>query len=106
MNELHVTLIISLLALAVAILIWQSLVLARIARLLAQPTPQKTPHPPSTTAAPQSSDPASSQPSTPETDFDRFLAEDPQRQLLAKKEQAAAYREWRKQHGLTWNAGR
>jgi hypothetical protein len=38
------------------------------------------------------------------SDFDRFLAEDPSRQLLGKKEQAAAYRAWRKANGLTWNA--
>lgn len=106
MTELHATLIISLLALGLAILIWQSLVLARMARLLDQPSRQKTSHPASTSPATQVGNSASSQPSTPETDFDRFLAEDPNRQLLAKKEQAAAYREWRKQHGLTWSAGR
>lgn len=38
-------------------------------------------------------------------DYERFLAEDAKRLLLGKKEQAAAYRAWRKENGLTWNAG-
>lgn len=36
-------------------------------------------------------------------DFERFLAEEPKRLLLGKKEQSAAYRAWRKEHGLTWS---
>lgn len=39
----------------------------------------------------------------PQTDFEQFLAEDSTRLSLGKKEQAAAFRAWRKQRGLTWN---
>jgi len=35
--------------------------------------------------------------------FDEFLAEDPSRLALKKSEQAAAYREWRKQKGMNWS---
>lgn len=34
--------------------------------------------------------------------FDRFLAEDPARRALPKKEQFAAYRRWREEKGLNW----
>lgn len=36
--------------------------------------------------------------------FECFLNEDPNRRLLPKKEQAAAYRNWRKEKGLNWSA--
>ena len=36
--------------------------------------------------------------------FDEFLAEDPQRLSLPKSEQFAAYREWRKEKGMTWSS--
>ncbi len=35
--------------------------------------------------------------------FEEFLDEDPARRKLPKKEQFAAYREWRKQMGLNWS---
>lgn len=35
--------------------------------------------------------------------FDSFIAEDPARQLLSKKEQSAAYRKWRQEHGMNWS---
>ena len=34
--------------------------------------------------------------------FDQFLAEDPQRKLLTKRESSEAFRVWRKEHGMTW----
>lgn len=37
-------------------------------------------------------------------EFKRFLEADPSRKLLAKKEQFAAYRQWRAEQGLTWSA--
>ena len=36
-------------------------------------------------------------------EFETFLAEDPQRLLLAKAEQFKAYRHWRQQKGLNWS---
>ncbi|KAB2638678.1 MAG: hypothetical protein DVB25_07245 [Verrucomicrobia bacterium] len=36
-------------------------------------------------------------------EFETFLAEDPQRLLLAKSEQFKAYRHWRRDKGLNWS---
>ena len=38
----------------------------------------------------------------PGSPFEDFLNEDPQRRSLTKKEQFAAYRNWRSQKGLNW----
>lgn len=38
----------------------------------------------------------------PGTPFEEFLNEDPARRSLSKKEQFAAYRDWRSQKGLNW----
>jgi Na+-transporting methylmalonyl-CoA/oxaloacetate decarboxylase gamma subunit len=38
------------------------------------------------------------------SEFEEFLAQDGQRRMLSKREQAAAFREWRRQRGLTWKA--
>lgn len=38
----------------------------------------------------------------PGTPFEEFLNEDPVRRSLSKKEQFAAYRDWRSQNGLNW----
>lgn len=38
----------------------------------------------------------------PGTPFEVFLNEDPTRRSLGKKEQFAAYRDWRSQKGLNW----
>ena len=35
--------------------------------------------------------------------FEEFLNEDPERRVLSKGEQFAAYRRWRKQHGKNWS---
>lgn len=35
--------------------------------------------------------------------FERFLAEDPTRVNLPKSEQAAAYRQWRRENGMNWS---
>ena len=35
-------------------------------------------------------------------DFMEFIREDPERRQLPKREQFAAYREWRKDKGLNW----
>lgn len=35
--------------------------------------------------------------------FDQFLAEDPARGEMTKKEQSAAFRKWRQEKGLTWD---
>ncbi|MEP4079132.1 hypothetical protein [Haloferula sp.] len=36
--------------------------------------------------------------------YQEFLAEDPSRKELAKKEQFAAFRKWRSEKGLNWGA--
>lgn len=36
------------------------------------------------------------------SEFDQFLSEYPQYSTVAKKEQAAAFRDWRKARGKTW----
>jgi hypothetical protein len=36
------------------------------------------------------------------TPFDEFLNEDPARRAMSKKEQFAAYRDWRSAKGLNW----
>lgn len=36
------------------------------------------------------------------SEFEKFLEEDGKRRLLTKREQAAAFRDWRKQRGVTW----
>jgi flagellar basal body-associated protein FliL len=101
MNDALALIIISLLVLIVVILLWHGAILARIARGIEQPStkPKRAP----VVEMPGSTSEFSL--STPQTDFDRFLAEDPARHQLAKKEQAAAYRAWRKERGFTWNAG-
>ncbi len=38
------------------------------------------------------------------SEFEEFLTQDGQRRMLSKREQAAAFREWRRQRGLTWKA--
>ena len=35
--------------------------------------------------------------------FEKFLADDPSRRDLPKKEQFAAFRKWRQENGLTWD---
>ena len=42
---------------------------------------------------------------TEKSEFEEFLNEDGKRRLLTKREQSAAFREWRRQRGKTWNAG-
>lgn len=37
--------------------------------------------------------------------FDQFIAEDRKRLMLSKREQAAAFRDWRKARGVTWQGG-
>lgn len=39
---------------------------------------------------------------SPQSPFEEFLNEDPNRRLLGKKEQSTAYRNWRSQKGLNW----
>lgn len=36
------------------------------------------------------------------SEFEKFLQEDGTRRMLSKREQAAAFRDWRKQRGVTW----
>lgn len=36
--------------------------------------------------------------------FDQFIAEDPERRKLSKKELFEAFREWKKLRGLTWSS--
>jgi len=101
MNEPITLIMISLLALILIVLLWQGFVLVTIARRLDRPAAKSKRHD-------GSEIPASSPERTPaiippQTDFDRFLLEEPARQQLGKKEQAAAYRIWRKDQGLTWN---
>jgi hypothetical protein len=38
------------------------------------------------------------------SEFEEFLEQDGQRRMLSKREQAAAFREWRRERGLTWKA--
>lgn len=35
--------------------------------------------------------------------FEEFLIENPERRLLSKKEQSAAYRKWRQERGMNWS---
>ena len=100
MSEAYSTTIVALLATTILLLLWIALSLGRISRQLQQTTTKPCANPTKSPTPPE----ASSQNPNSNSDFERFLAEDPQRQLLAKKEQAAAYRTWRKQNGLTWNA--
>ncbi len=93
----HAITIIVLLCVALFLLLWILTVLSRISRQLAQSSAK-----PVRTATAASGSPPANDP-TPNSDFDRFIAEDPARLQLTKKEQAAAYRTWRKKQGLTWN---
>jgi hypothetical protein len=108
MNDLHFTILAALLVFCVVLLIIACLLLARAVRLLEGPAVRKTldvgksAAPVATASIPATLPQSSSQ---ARSEFDRFLAEDPSRQLLGKNEQAAAYRAWRKANGLTWNAG-
>lgn len=104
MNDLHFTILISLFAFCVLLLIILCLLLARVVRLLEGPAARKAVDV-GTPDAPAPAAPAPVVSPQARSDFDRFLAEDPSRQLLGKNEQAAAYRAWRKANGLTWNAG-
>jgi hypothetical protein len=38
------------------------------------------------------------------SEFEAFLREDGSRRLLSKREQSAAFREWRRERGKTWSA--
>ena len=96
MSETHVITIIVLLSITILVLLWIAASLGSISRQL-QHTPRQT------TSKPASN--PESPTANPNSDFERFLAEDPERQFLPKKEQAAAFRDWRKQHGLTWKSG-
>ena len=37
-----------------------------------------------------------------QSEFDEFISEDGSRLTLTKREQSAAFREWRRQRGVTW----
>ncbi len=37
------------------------------------------------------------------SEYEEFLREDGKRSLLSKREQSAAFREWRRERGKTWN---
>ncbi|MFY7818739.1 MAG: hypothetical protein ACOVRB_10285 [Akkermansiaceae bacterium] len=39
------------------------------------------------------------------SEYEEFLLEDGARRLLSKREQSAAFREWRRKRGKTWSAG-
>lgn len=39
-----------------------------------------------------------------QSEFDEFIREDSTRLSLTKREQSAAFREWRRQRGVTWGA--
>jgi hypothetical protein len=43
-------------------------------------------------------------PKTEQSEYEEFLREDGTRRSLSKREQSAAFREWRRQRGKTWNA--
>ncbi len=60
---------------------------------------------PSNRPTPKSNNPAEPEPNIevpPGTPFEEFLNEVPSRRSLSKKEQFAAYRDWRSQKGLNW----
>lgn len=109
MNDLHFTILAALLVFCVVLLIIACLLLARAVRLLEGNPVRKTPGAGNSNAqtpvAPAPAPATGAQSPQARSEFDRFLAEDPSRQLLGKNEQAAAYRAWRKANGLTWNAG-
>jgi len=102
MNEPLAIAIVSLLALMWIALLWQGILLVTIAHRLDRLSSnlKRQDAVEILAAAPK---PIRAN-TTLQTDFDRFLAEEPARQQLGKKEQSTAYRLWRKQNGLTWNA--
>ncbi len=85
---------VGLLALAVFLLLKISRSLARIQRHLAA-TPASQPGVPEESGV---DDPA------PGGAFETFLDEDPERRSMARKDQFAAYRNWRRAKGLNWSA--
>jgi len=104
MNDHHVTVIISLFAVCIILLLIACLQLARALKLLEIIATRKpVAHAYDTPAVAVSKTTAAAQ---PVTEFERFLAEDPSRRMLPRKEREAAYRAWRKANGLTWKAGK
>lgn len=92
--------LIQLAALLIVILLLVSLHrrLARIEHLIAR----KTSAAPDTQAISDAKHPANETPETGGGPFQQFIAEAPSRKLLRKSEQAALYRQWRKEKGLNF----
>ncbi len=92
-----------LLVLAVCLLAWLAWqagrMLACLARIEARLSEVSVP------AEPSSHENASARPSSGGL-FESFLDEDPARRSLPKNEQFAAFREWRKDKGLSWSSGK
>lgn len=63
----------------------------------------KSSSPTSSSTIVESADPDHDADTAPGTPFEEFLNEDPRRRTLGKKEQFAAYRNWRDEKGLNWN---
>lgn len=80
------------LALLIAIFFLVLRINAKISNLSNRPTP-KPDHP---------EEPKPNIEVAPGSHFEEFLNEDPSRRSLGKKEQFAAYRNWRSQRGLNW----
>lgn len=57
---------------------------------------------PDRSAEPEPQTPPPPVPAHAQSTFEAFLAEDPSRTQMLKSEQSAAYRQWRKERGMTW----
>ena len=69
---------------------------SRLSRIESRLASRKTPETPE--AAPSFAE------TSPGGAFESFLEEDPARREIPKKEQFAAYRQWRQERGLNWSA--
>lgn len=74
--------------------------LSRLERLLAVKSPAKEQEKAESLPRPPPLSVAETSPGGP---FESFLAADPARKALSKKEQAAAYRKWRQENGMNWS---
>jgi hypothetical protein len=103
MPESSVSTVVILLSVCVGLLVILILIaaaisrhLGRLERLLAVKSPVKI----GSSATPPPLTAAETSPGGP---FEAFLAAEPARKALSKKEQAAAYRKWRQENGMNWS---
>lgn len=100
-NQSLITLLwtcIGLSSLLLVLVFWLSARLGRLEKLLGGKAAQAE-------KPEETGDSESSVETSPGGAFETFLNEDPTRRELPKKEQFAAYREWRHQKGMNWSGG-